>query len=276
MVIQGLAGTVSVMLESQGDENAIGFSLSFDPGAFTYESASLGSAGSGATLFANASQASAGRLGFVLALGTGSSFAAGTREVVKVNLRSTAAAAGNYTVAFESQPVPCELSDASAQRLAADYVNGTITVNPLPSLRIALSGTNITLAWPLWAANFGLQAAEGGVSPAAPWTNLNSVPALTTQRGHCDAAARGYERILPAAPTIGSCGEAYLLAEADKPAGHSMMTRVRKTGFQPLLRDHTVVADRQFLELVVFKAEISTLLLIFQGCSQRFPVHQVR
>ena len=31
MVIQGLTGTVSVQLESQGDENAVGFSLSFDP-----------------------------------------------------------------------------------------------------------------------------------------------------------------------------------------------------------------------------------------------------
>ena len=180
MVIQGMASTVSVNLESQGDENAIGFSLLFDPGAFTYESASLGSSTTGGTLFANASQASAGRLGFVLGLGIGNSFTAGTREVLKVNLRSTAVAAGNYTVAFGSQPLPCEVSDASAQRLAADYVSGTITVNPLPSLKVGLSGTNITLAWPLWATNFGLQAAEGGLPPAAGWTNVNSVPTLTT------------------------------------------------------------------------------------------------
>ena len=100
--------------------------------------------------------------------------------MLKVNLRPTAVAAGNYTVAFGSQPLPCEVSDASAQRLAADYVSGTITVNPLPSLKIGLSGTNITLAWPLWATNFGLQAAEGGLPPAAGWTNVNSVPNLTT------------------------------------------------------------------------------------------------
>ena len=76
--------------------------------------------------------------------------------------------------------MPCEVSDTTALRLAAGYVNGTITVNPLPSLSIGRSGENITLAWPLWATNFGLQAAEGGLPPAVPWTNLMAVPILTS------------------------------------------------------------------------------------------------
>ena len=115
-----------------------------------------------------------------MALGTGNSFAAGTRELVKVTFRASAADQGKYSVMLTNQPVPCEVSDPAALRLAAGYVSGTITVNPLPSLSIGRSGESITLAWPLWATNFGLQAAEGGLPPAVPWTNLATVPVLTS------------------------------------------------------------------------------------------------
>src|ERR1019366_2480551 len=123
MVIQGLTGTASVQLESQGDENAVGFSLLFDPAAMNYVSASLGSAGNGVTLIVNDSQAGAGRLGFVLGLGTRRSFASGTRELVKVTFRAAAPAKGNCTVSFANQPVPCEVSGTNALPLAAGYVN---------------------------------------------------------------------------------------------------------------------------------------------------------
>ena len=180
MVVQGLTGTASVQLDSLGDENALGFSLVFDPSALNYVSAGLGSAGNGVTLFVNDSQAGAGRLGFVLGLGTGQTFASGARELVKVTFRAVTGAKGTYPVSFAGQPVVCEVSDTNALRLAAGYVNGTVTVNPLPSLSIGRSGEDITLAWPLWATNFGLQAAEGGLPPAVPWTNLVVVPTLTT------------------------------------------------------------------------------------------------
>ena len=192
MVIQGSSGTASVQLESLGDENALGFSLLFDSSAVNYVSASLGSASNGVTMFVNDSQAGAGRLGFVLGLGTGRSFVSGTRELVKVTFRAATPAKGNYTISFADQPVPCEVSGTNALPLAAGYVTGTITVNPLPSLSIGRSGEEITLAWPLWATNFGLQAAEGGLPPAVPWTNLVAVPALT-----CNQAIV----TLPLAPT---------------------------------------------------------------------------
>jgi hypothetical protein len=182
MVLRGLTGTASVQLESLGDENALGFSLLFDPAAVNYVSASVGSASNGVTLFVNDSQAGAGRLGFVLGLGTGQSFVSGTRELVRVTFRAAAPNQGNCVVSFSDQPVPCEVSGTNALRLDADYVNGTITANPLPSLSIGRSGEDITLAWPLWATNFGLQAAEGGLPPTVPWTNLVVVPTLTSNR----------------------------------------------------------------------------------------------
>jgi len=66
VVLPGQTGKVNVRLEAQGDENALGFSLSFDPAALSYTDASLGAGAGGATLYVNAAQVSQGRLGFVL------------------------------------------------------------------------------------------------------------------------------------------------------------------------------------------------------------------
>jgi len=51
---------------------------------------------------------------------------------------------------------------------------------PLPPLSIARSGSNITLYWPGWATNFGLQVAEGSLS--ATWTNLPANPVVTNNQ----------------------------------------------------------------------------------------------
>ncbi len=48
-------------------------------------------------------------------------------------------------------------SERNALALPASYVNGMVTVNPLPSLSIARSGTNVALGWPLWATNSNVQ-----------------------------------------------------------------------------------------------------------------------
>ncbi len=57
-----------VLLEAQGDENALGFSVSFDPTAFTYTGASLGANAAGASMDMNATQATSGKLGLRPAL----------------------------------------------------------------------------------------------------------------------------------------------------------------------------------------------------------------
>jgi hypothetical protein len=43
-----------------------------------------------------------------------------------------------------------------------------------PELRIAQSGESITLAWPLWAGDFGLQQAGATPGYAGGWSNLNA------------------------------------------------------------------------------------------------------
>jgi hypothetical protein len=179
MLLQGQTGTVSVILQAQGNENAVGFTLWFDPATLNYVGANLGSGASGATLNVNAVQAGAGRLGAALALGSGTSFAPGADEVLKVNFRAVASIPGGYSVAFTNLPVHCQVSDTNALAVATSYGSATITVNPLPSIRIARSGTNIALAWPLWATNFGLQQADDARPLAAAWTNLSVSPGVS-------------------------------------------------------------------------------------------------
>jgi hypothetical protein len=47
---------------------------------------------------------------------------------------------------------------------------GAYEFQPMPALRIALSNSFITLAWPLWASNFSLQHASN--VPSAAWSNV--------------------------------------------------------------------------------------------------------
>jgi len=168
----GQPGTVSVFLEAQGNENALSFSLAFDPTVFTNASATLGGNATGATMDINASQVSSGRLALVLALPIGSTFPAGSEEVVRVTLTPVVSALGVYTLALTDQPVVRQVVDPAATLLSADYINGSILVNPLPILNIAYAQKTITLTWPLWATNFSLQEADGARLPSLSWSSV--------------------------------------------------------------------------------------------------------
>jgi hypothetical protein len=180
-VVQQQNATVSIRLEAQGDENAVGFTLNFNPTAFALADVSLGSGAAGANLVANASQAGAGRLGVALALPAGANFAAGSRELVQVRLAASPDVAGPFALTLSDDLVTRCASDALADELPVNYVNGTMTIvpsNPNPTLTITQAGTNVVLSWPLWAADFTLQALEGPNGLSGGWTNLS--PALQT------------------------------------------------------------------------------------------------
>jgi hypothetical protein len=174
----GQSGTVSVTLSCQGNENASGFSLNFDPARVSFAGTSLGGDAAGAALYVNTNQASAGRLGFALALGTGSSFAAGTRELARVTFIGKGAGLGSFSPVFADVPVPREVSDPGANGLPTSFANGMITTNPPPSLNILQLGQSVVLSWPAWATNYLLQESGVGLSPAV-WTNTGATPIIT-------------------------------------------------------------------------------------------------
>jgi hypothetical protein len=182
VILQGQSGTVSVNLQAQGNENALGFSVCFDPAVLTYTGASAGSSLSSAdgAININAMQAGSGRLGFALALPPGASFSSGSQQIVNINFSTPSSATGSYPVALTNQPVTCQVSDASASALAVGYINGTVLISQPPTLSIALSEPSVQLSWPLWASNFVLEQASGQLARGMSWSSVGTTRTATT------------------------------------------------------------------------------------------------
>jgi hypothetical protein len=165
--VKGLNITVPVTLASQGNENAIGFSASFDPALLKFVSAIKGGSVGSATLLVNSNQA--GVIGVLLALQNGNSFTNGTQpEIAKLTFTALNTTT-NGIVKFTNSPVLLAISDATANELAAIYTNDVVTINPLPTLTPSLSDTNVVFTWPTWGTGFNLQA-TGDLTQ--PWTNV--------------------------------------------------------------------------------------------------------
>jgi hypothetical protein len=161
---------VSVELDAQGNENAFGFTLSFDPVALQLVNASLGSGATGATFNMNSN--TVGKLGVAVGLPAGLTFTPGTKQVLKVDFAIAPTAVGTSNVVFVNSPVRMEVSDPGANALATSYAPGTLTINPFPPvLRIAATETNVTLSWPTTASNFVLQVND---AVSGNWSNAAS------------------------------------------------------------------------------------------------------
>ena len=176
-VVNGLTVTLPVLLQSLGNENGLGFSLDFDSTALQYVGAVRGSAASSATLHANSAQAASGKVGLVLVLPTGSNFAVGDQEIVRVTFTAKGSVPGKYPVVLDDQPVWRAVSDSTALELTTVYLNNEIVVHGSPVLAISQAGTNVILSWPGWAGDFTLQTAD-----ATPGSTMNwSSPAFVVQ-----------------------------------------------------------------------------------------------
>jgi hypothetical protein len=188
-LLQGQSATITVELQAQGDENALGFTLSFDPAALTFNNVNLGSNMGGASLTANTTQSATGRLGLVLGLSTGNSFGVGSRELVEVTFTASSNVTGDFPITLTDQLVTRCVSDTLAGELPAEYIGGMIAINslhPAPTLAIGQSGTNIVLSWPLWAWEFSLQTlalndswTDGWTNAPAQWQTNGAVISLT-------------------------------------------------------------------------------------------------
>src|SRR5205085_4451307 len=114
---------------SQGDENAIGFSLIFDAAILGNPVVALGGDATGATLNVNITQATQGRIGLALAFPANQKFAAGARQMAVVTFTISASATfGTTTINFGDQPVLREASDVNANALPLSFTSGTITI----------------------------------------------------------------------------------------------------------------------------------------------------
>jgi uncharacterized protein (TIGR03437 family) len=122
--------SIPIVLESGGDVNALGFSLTFDPAILSDPQATRGAEASTATLIPNTSQAAQGRFGLGLALPPGEKIAAGANSQIAVVTFTVApnTTASSAQIGFADQPTAREVSDASARPLSATYQAGAVTI----------------------------------------------------------------------------------------------------------------------------------------------------
>jgi hypothetical protein len=198
VIINGQTGRVPISLESQGDENALGFSISFDATALTFIGATLGADAAGAILSVNANQADSGRVAFLLGLQPNSTFSAGTRELLTLDFRTTARDAGTFPVALTDQPIRREVDSATVSVLPTEFVHGSVIINPPPTLKISQSSGQITLWWPQWSSNFILQQTTSDLPGPLIWSNLPGGISITNHENTLTLpadAVKGFYRL---------------------------------------------------------------------------------
>ena len=175
----GRTNQVSVSLAAQGDENAVAFSLNYDPAHLTFLSASVGSQVPGAAFNVNTRHAAVGRLGFAVALSSGKQLGMGAREIA--NLRFVVANPGENIsdLSFGDAPVIREVASAQAQTLPSAWQNTALSVTvPIVSVvRIQTTeGPGVNLSW---SARFTGGQLEFATEPNAHiWTKVPIDPVL--------------------------------------------------------------------------------------------------
>jgi uncharacterized protein (TIGR03437 family) len=108
------SGAVTLAPDARGDENAISLSLIFNPSQWRYVSAGNGADANDAMLQINTNQASRGRLGLLLALPAGRTFAAGRRQLIALNFAPATGGGQPQALAIGFADAPVEREVASS------------------------------------------------------------------------------------------------------------------------------------------------------------------
>lgn len=145
---QGEAGsqvTVSIELDSQGDEVALSFTLLFDPAVLTNPVVALGSgAPAGANVAVNPNQAGVGRVGVLVDAANPFVVSPPNRQVVTVTFNILSEAPlGASAITFVSMPTPLSVSSAMGALLPTVYQAGTVTVTA-PAVQFVTVGGRVT------------------------------------------------------------------------------------------------------------------------------------
>ncbi|MCL5096565.1 MAG: hypothetical protein M1608_03330 [Candidatus Omnitrophica bacterium] len=141
MTVQvGQTNYVDLELESQGDENALSFSLNFDPAVLRFDNVVEGSGEVSLLLNVITNQIGSGRVGLAVALRSGLVFAPGTQELAKIGFEALATTSSQTTsVTFGDQPMGRQVIDTSGQPLSTSYLSGTVTLIGPPRYRLTLA-----------------------------------------------------------------------------------------------------------------------------------------
>jgi len=130
---EGATVTLTVDLTTPGRENALAFSLHFDPNLLEFKSMSAGQdLPSGSMLIDTIDSALNGRVGAAVALSPGDELARGNYELLRVEFLVKAGASGSLAaVVFGDNPTSRDIVSVGAEPLIAQWIDGGIdVVNP--------------------------------------------------------------------------------------------------------------------------------------------------
>ncbi|MEP7270023.1 MAG: hypothetical protein ABI882_00885, partial [Acidobacteriota bacterium] len=131
-----------IELDAQGDENAVAFSLNYNPAHMTFVRAVLGTGVpqvANPVLNVNTADIGLGRVGVALALRAGSNFGVGSRQLLVLTFTVPLGGNQNSTiVSFGDIPVGRGVANTNADAVTATFnqgaINFTPTVNAIPTL----------------------------------------------------------------------------------------------------------------------------------------------
>lgn len=127
VIRDGQTGYVKIALDAQGDENALGFSVSYDPAILAFKEARLCGGDLSLALLVSPSPAQ-GRVGILIGKPPGQAFAASTTCLVEICFQAVGASGTMTDVAFCDQPVFREVVDATANTLSTSFQDGRVQI----------------------------------------------------------------------------------------------------------------------------------------------------
>ncbi len=115
-----LDGSLTIELDALGVENALAFSLHFNPQHWRFASASAANGLSGAQTYFNTTQSDS--VGVLLALPAGQSFSAGSHQVLRLNFTSLQVATASLNeFSFTDQSVERAVVSGNADQIPAEF-----------------------------------------------------------------------------------------------------------------------------------------------------------
>jgi hyaluronate lyase len=187
---QGQTNWVQIILDAQGDENALGFSLRFDTNLVWLVSVKPGEAASGALFNVNTTSANA--VGVAMALPAGTTFARGRSVVAEICLGArTKAHPASALIRLVDQPIRREVDNDEAKPLRTRHVDGTVTVTCGTAFRF--ESIQLPNADQVKVSIIGKTGVVWHLQASADLANWQTMGRLTNETGrveHFDVAPR--------------------------------------------------------------------------------------
>lgn len=117
---------VPVTLDADGIENAVSFSLQFDPAAIAFDGFVANEIFSGGFVIVNDARKAEGLIAILAARPVGTTIASGSAEIGKLSF-SSRGPSGRVEIRFGDEPLPRQTSSADAVAIASGYRSGTVT-----------------------------------------------------------------------------------------------------------------------------------------------------